>query len=181
MLIDVSRNRDSSWCKVINRIDEDESTLAFPFALNWLYPNKTISYQETILCSNNESVDSWNTIVQSLNRESTIHTLYSKDSFEEVDDPNGYLRKMLTEHYLNQFHKNGIPHHELKLKLGDVCLVMHAINGLGLANNSRVRVVSISNYSVGVIKFDNVDARQVIQIPRITFKFRMSFGQSHIN
>ena len=63
MLIDVSRNRDSSWCKVVNRIDEDESTLAFPFvkyititdqvreneALNWLYPNETISYQETIL------------------------------------------------------------------------------------------------------------------------------------
>jgi hypothetical protein len=63
MLINVSRNRDSSWCKVVNRIDEDESTLEFPFvkyttitdqvreneALNWLYPNETISYQETIL------------------------------------------------------------------------------------------------------------------------------------
>jgi hypothetical protein len=106
-LIDISRNRDSSWCKVINRIDADESTLGFPIlkyitstkqvrdneSLNWLYPNRTISYQETILCSNNESVDNWNTIIQLLNRESTIHTLYSKDSFEEVDDPSGYFVK----------------------------------------------------------------------------------------
>jgi hypothetical protein len=145
MLVDVSRNRESSWCNVVNRIDADESTLGFPFlkyititdqvrdneALNWLYPNQTISHEETILCSNNESIDNWNTIIQLLNRESSIHTLYSKDSFEEVDDPNGYLRKMLTKHYLNQFHKNGIPHHKLKLKLGDVCLVTRAINGLG--------------------------------------------------
>ena len=160
------------YITITDQVQENE-------ALNWLYPNKTISYQDTILCSNNESVDSWNTIVQSLNRESTIQTLYSKDSFEEVDNHDDYLRKKLTENYLNQFRKNGIPHHKLKLKLGDVCLVMRATNGLGLAKNSCVWAVSISKYSVGVIKFDGVDARQVIRIPRIAFKFIMSFGQSY--
>ncbi len=47
------------------RIDENTTTLGFPYlkyitkinqvtvndALNWLYPNGNVSYQETILCS----------------------------------------------------------------------------------------------------------------------------------
>ncbi len=60
----------------------------------------------------------------------------SRDSFEEVDNPNGHLKKMLTKSVLNKFQKNGVPNHELVLKMGDICLVTRAINGLGLANNS---------------------------------------------
>jgi hypothetical protein len=43
---------------------------------------------------------------------------------------------MLNTTMLNAFHKNGVPDHELTLKVGDICLVTPAINGLGLANNS---------------------------------------------
>jgi hypothetical protein len=107
--------------------------------LNWLYPNGIISYQETILCSNNESIDKWNAIVQRMNT-STEYKVMWRDSFEEVDDPNGHLKKMLTKAVLNKFRKNGVPNHELILKTGDICLVTRAINGLGLANNSRVQV-----------------------------------------
>jgi hypothetical protein len=60
----------------------------------------------------------------------------SRDSFEEVDNPNDHLKKMLTKAVLNKFQKNGVPNHELILKTGDICLVTRAINGLGLANNS---------------------------------------------
>jgi hypothetical protein len=81
MLIKVSQNQDSIWCQEVERIDENTTTLGFPYlkyitkmnqvtendALNWLYPNGIISYQETILCSNNESNDEWNAIVQRMN------------------------------------------------------------------------------------------------------------------
>jgi hypothetical protein len=91
-------------------IDENTTTLGFPYlkyitetnqvtdndALNWLYPNGNIPYQETILCSNNESVDRWNTIVQRMNT-GTEYKLVSRDSFEEVYDQNGNLKKMLTK------------------------------------------------------------------------------------
>jgi hypothetical protein len=97
MLIKVSRNQDSTWCQEIERIDENITTLGFPYlkyitktnqvtendALNWLYPNGIISYQETILCSNNESVDKWSAIVQRMNT-GTEYKVMSRDSFEEV-------------------------------------------------------------------------------------------------
>jgi hypothetical protein len=61
MLIKVSQNQDSTWCQEVERIDENTTTLGFPYlkyttetnqvtendALNWLYPNGIISYQET--------------------------------------------------------------------------------------------------------------------------------------
>jgi hypothetical protein len=82
MLIKVSQHQDSTWCQEVEKIDENITTLVFPYlkyitktnqvtdkqdALNWLYPNRNISYQETILCSNNENVDRWNAIVQRIN------------------------------------------------------------------------------------------------------------------
>jgi hypothetical protein len=52
---------------------------------------------------------------------------------------------------LNAFRKNGVPDHKLTLKVGNICLVTHAINGLGLANNSRVRIHAIHMYCVEVV------------------------------
>jgi hypothetical protein len=151
MLIKVSQNQDWPWCQEVEWIDENTPTLGFPYlkyitetnqvtdndALNWLYPNGNISYQETNLCSNNESIDRWNAIVQRLNT-GTEYKLMLRHSFEEVDDPNGHLKNMPTKAVLIKFWKNGVPNHKLILKMGDICLVTRAINGLGLANNSWV-------------------------------------------
>ncbi len=115
MLIKVSRNQDSTWWQEIERIDENTTTLGFPYlkyitktnqvtendALNWLYLNGIISYQETILCSNNESSDKWNAIVQRMNT-GTEYKVMSRVSNEEVDDPNGHSKKMLTKAVLNK-------------------------------------------------------------------------------
>ncbi len=99
MLIKVSQNQDSTWCQEVERIDENTTTIGFPYlkyitktnqatdndALNWLYPNENISYQETILCSNIESIDRRNAIVQRMNT-GTEYKLMLRESFEEVDD-----------------------------------------------------------------------------------------------
>jgi hypothetical protein len=89
-------------------------------------------------------------IVQRMNT-GTEYKVMSRDSFEEVDDLNGHLKKMLTKAVLNKFWKNGVPNHELILKTGDICLVTHSINGLGLANKSQVRVTNVLTHSVEVI------------------------------
>ncbi len=101
-------------------------------AVEWLYPGGHLDTSVTILCSTNESVDTWNAIAQGMNP-SEEHILRSKDSFSEVDDINGHLKKMLSGTLLNGFRKNGVPNHELTLKVGDVSLVTRAIHGLGLA------------------------------------------------
>jgi hypothetical protein len=96
MLIKISQNQDSTWCQEVERIEKNTTTLGFLYlktitktnqvtdddALNWLYPNRNISYQETILCSNNESVDRWNAIVQRMNT-GTEYKLMLRDSLRK--------------------------------------------------------------------------------------------------
>jgi hypothetical protein len=55
-------------------------------AVEWLYPGGQLDFSVTILCSNNASVDMWNTLAQGMNS-SVEHTLWLKDSFSGVDDP----------------------------------------------------------------------------------------------
>jgi ATP-dependent DNA helicase PIF1 len=191
MLIKVSQNQDSTWCREVERIDENTTTLGFSYlkyitktnqvtdndTLNWLYPNENISYQETNLCSNNESVDGWNVIVQRMNT-GTEYKLILRDSFEEMDDPNGHVKEMVTKAVLNIFQKNGVPNHKLVLKMGDICLVTCAINRLGLANNSQVQVTNVRMHSVEIITMGDNEG-QTVRIPRITFKFGMHYGKSY--
>jgi hypothetical protein len=72
-----------------------------------------------------------------------------------VDDIKGHLKNMLSVTLLNGFWKNGVPNHELILKVGDIYLVACAIHGLGLANNSRVRIIDIRRYSVEVVTIND--------------------------
>ena len=100
-----------------------------------------------------------------------------KDSFTEADDPRVHLKKMLSGSMLNGFQKNGIPDHELILKVNNICLVTRAINGLGLANNSRIRIVAIHRHCVEVLTVGDCTERN-IRIPHISFKFRLHYGKS---
>jgi hypothetical protein len=119
----------------------------------------------------------WNAVAQRMNS-SVEHTLRSKDSFSKVDDPKGHLKKMLSDTLLNGFQKNGVPDHELILKVGDICLVTPAINGFGLASNSQVRIIAIHRYCVEVLTVGDC-AKQNFRIPRISFKFRLPYGKSY--
>ena len=174
MLIDVSHNCNSHCCQVIGRIDEDIFKIAFPAmiyftqtnhldAVEWLFPGQQLDSNVTILCSKNTTVDMWNAIAQGLNT-SKEHVLRSRDTFLEVDDPHGHIKKMLQTSVLNTMTKNGIPNHELKLKIGDVCLVLCAIHGLGLANNSRVQIVEIGAHSVEVVTMGEIK-EQKLKLP----------------
>jgi hypothetical protein len=103
MLIDVSKHCNSLWCQVIQEEDENISKFGFPFmkyyteaehksAVEWLYPGGQVAFSATVLCSNNANISMWNAIAQGMNS-SVEHTLRLKDSFSEVDDPKGHLKK----------------------------------------------------------------------------------------
>jgi hypothetical protein len=188
MLIDVSKNQNSQWCQVLNTIDEDTCTLGLPLlnyfidedhdmAVEWLYPEGNLDFTATILCSTNESVDMWNAVAQDLNV-NVAHLLRSKDTFSEVDDVHGHIKKMLSKALLNDFKKSGVPNHELTLKVGDICLITRAMKSLELANNSRVQIVSILTHSVEV-KIIGEDSPRTLRLPRIPFKFRLKYGTSY--
>jgi len=188
MLIDVSKNCNSLWGQVIQEEDDNISKLGFPFmkyyteadhkgAVEWLYPGRQLDFSATILCSNNASVNMWNAVAQGMNS-SVEHTLRSKDSLSKVDDPKGHLQQILSAIMLNGFLKNGVPDHELILKVGNICLTTCAINGLGLTSNSRVRIIAIHRYCVKVLTVGNC-AKQNVRIPHISFKFRLPYGKSY--
>ncbi len=64
------------------------------------------------------------------------------------------------------------------MKVGDICLVTHAIHGLGLANNSRVCIIDMRRYSVEVVTINDCQ-EQNVRIPHISFKFRLPYGKSY--
>jgi hypothetical protein len=115
----------------------------------------------------------WNYVAQGKNP-SEEHILRLKDCFSEVDDMKGHLKNMMSTTMLNGFKKNDVPNHELILKVGDICLITRAINGLGLADNSRVCIIAIHRYCVEVVTIGDC-AEQNVRIPRISFKFRSKF------
>jgi hypothetical protein len=148
-------------------------------AMSWLYPN---GFQDilssTILAATNVQVDRWNKIVQEINP-SPLQSLYSKDSFTDVDDPNGNLQQMLTTSVLNEMNHTTVPPHLLELKVNDICLVTRNLSKTyGLANNTRVRILEISDRKT-VIRVQTLDNEpKSATIPRIRFKFRLPFGRS---
>jgi len=205
MLIDIRKNQHSDWCNVIEVVDENISTIGLPYmmyftsqpeieqldnqlpsqtvpncsdVMEWLHPGGILDTNATIRASSNVNVDRWNATVQNLNF-NEAHIINSKDSFSEVDDEHGHIAKMLTNHTLNAFQKNGVPHHELILKVDDVCIIIRSIKGLRIANNMRVCILAIHAHIVEVCVVGREDAGgPPIRIPRIPFRFRLKYGES---
>jgi len=110
-LLDLSRNRQSEHLYILdtNSMDTSLCKVGLPLldyfdissqdaAVAWLYPNGTfdadIALNSVILASTNNAVDRWNDIIQSLNQEEIRH-YFSRDFFNEVDDENDTLKRML--------------------------------------------------------------------------------------
>ena len=120
IISDIADNHDILALRGVQIIIEEEEALA------WLYGNTFDPdniHSQTILATTNTLVDQWNTRVQQLNCDHPIHNLKSKDEFLDIDDPYGYLEEMLSEEVLNKFNSEGIPPHELHLKVNDVCML----------------------------------------------------------
>jgi hypothetical protein len=84
---------------------------------------------------------------------------------------------MLTETVLNNFNTNGVPPHELNLRVGDVCLLQRTLDRQEkLVNNTRVKILDIKKYCIKVMTLQQ--PRSTHYIPRIRFKFRLPYGQS---
>ena len=77
-----------------------------------------------ILAVTNKQVDNCNTHIQSLNDQKTMHTLVSKDGFNEIDDPNDFIKRIITEEVMNAYTENSAPPHILHLKVNDICILL---------------------------------------------------------
>jgi energy-coupling factor transporter ATP-binding protein EcfA2 len=149
--------------------------------LQWLYPqgfsNDPDFVSSAILAATNQQVDQWNSIVQDMNP-SQLFELKSKDSLCEVDDPHGHIERMLSNTVLNNFQHVSAPSHQLLLKVGDICLITRNLSkAYGLANNTRVKLLHISQSSIRVQTLGS--SPKSAMVPRIYFKFRIKFQESY--
>ena len=155
-----------------------ESLNSLVDALLWLYPNgfdPSEMQRKCILASTNDSVDFWNEKVQQMNNNELWH-LRSKDYLCEIDDPHGILANCLNERVLNRFYANGVPKHDLYLKVDDVCIVLRCLKGSDLATNIRVKILNIEEF---VLRCEVLDgSNRIVLIPRIRFKFKLDYGDS---
>jgi ATP-dependent exoDNAse (exonuclease V) alpha subunit len=150
-------------------------------AIQWLHPDgfdsNSISTR-AVLASTNEQVDQWNETIQSLN-ENELYELPSEDEFHEVDDPNNHIRRMITPDVLHRFEENGAPPHNLKLKIGDIAILLrHYDKELGLSNNRRVQIMNITKYRI-TIKTLNEIRPIYASLPRFRFELQLPYKKSY--
>ena len=191
-ILAIGEGRDHEYAPELYRNEELENMkVGFPMmkyfiagendldAIDWLYPNgfrPDEMQRKCILASTNDSVDNWNSIVQSLNN-NEMWTLYSNNRICDVDDPHGFLARCLSEYVLNKYNANGVPRHILHLKVDDICIVVRCIKGLDLATNTRVKVIHISNQLIRCRVLDG--SERIVLIPRIRFRFKLEYGESY--
>jgi hypothetical protein len=108
---------------IVNNIAETETVL--DSSLDWLYENgfNISSIQSSaVIVGTNKSVEMWNNKIQQRNtNELNVYT--STDYLADIDDDNNYIKNMLSTRLLNTKNHSSAPPHELKLKIGDVCIL----------------------------------------------------------
>ena len=160
--------------------DGEDSVTA---ALKWLSEDGYNPKDNIILSVFNERVDYWNNLIQQLNPKE-LFRFKSHDQFADVDDDKKILSNMLTSKTMNHITNSQVPNHEVLLKVDDICFIMRPLRQLGLASNSRVRIVSITKTANGLhpktICVQTLDDfPRTISIPRICFKFKPKFKSSY--
>jgi len=108
---------------VIDTLEETEEVL--DLGLCWLFENgfnENAVISSAVIVGTNNLVNMWNKRIQKLNtKEEKLY--HSNDYLADIDDDNGHIKAMLSTKVLNSRNHSSAPPHELKLKIGDVCIL----------------------------------------------------------
>lgn len=149
-------------------------------ALRWIYPDlsdhqlppivrATRMAARAIVANTNERVAAWNTEVQKRLPHTLRRTYFSEDQLCAVHN-NDHIHEILTPETLHFCDASDVPLHELTLKVGDLCILLHNIDkSQGLTNNQRVIIRELNERSV-VISIANDPRAQVHYIARLNFR-----------
>lgn len=151
-------------------------------ALRWIYPQ---IFDETItdpvdrarqmatraICANtNERVNYWNDQVQKRLPRAESRTYFSENKLCDASHEHDRATELMTQELMHYCDKGDIPAHELKLKVGDLCILMRNIDKTeGLTNNQRIIVRGFRNRAV-VISIASDRRGKVYHIERHKFK-----------
>ena len=136
------------------------------------------SVENVTLANTNTKVDLISRCVQELNK-GEKRIFFSNDSLADVQDSHGYLKATLSEEQLNKRNNSSAPPHELRLRVGDICILTRNISIKdGLVNSGRVRILKLLKQSSAIL-IETLDSKKVqFILPRIKFKFSYSYGMN---
>jgi len=131
---------------------------------------------DVILATTNAIVDEWNEHIALFNP-NPEYVLESKHCFTTFDHKRGNLSNMISDEVLEKYNSNDVPAHKLKLKVGDVCIIMQNLSVAdGITNNTRVQILQISTNRIRCQTLG--DNPISIVLPRIRFNLRLPYGKS---
>lgn len=119
---------------------DEQSVIEFLYPMGLEYPNMIGKH---VLVATNYLGDFWNSLIQEKNPNALV-TLRSVDKLADCDDPYDILAGMLTKEVLAKYDHNGVPPHELNLKVGDIALVLITMSKADkITKNTRVLILKI--------------------------------------
>jgi hypothetical protein len=179
LLSKVFLNETSTTLSLINNIKtvatkKEVHDILFPNGMN-----NITDHNIAVLAATNKQVEQWNSYFQDLNTNQAIH-FYSKDNMCEVDDPHNYLSKMIDNLVVKEsFHDDTVPPYDLKLKLGDICILLrHVDRRGGLPNNTKVKIIGLRDNIITVSTI-NQNNPVIAKLPRYSFIIKMKYGVSY--
>ncbi|KAK4700477.1 ATP-dependent DNA helicase PIF1, partial [Phenoliferia sp. Uapishka_3] len=158
---------------MLKRLSSMDEVLTFLFPPDVLSDPPT-SIQRSFLSPLNLYVDEFNTEILSRlpgnARTYTAHDKIKEDDLAEIG--------LATEDYLSQLTANGVPAHQLHLKVGAIAVIMRNLSiEKGLVKNVRVIIKSCAQRFVEVELVASVGrASPTFCIPRIHFEFKPRFS-----
>jgi ATP-dependent DNA helicase PIF1 len=133
--------------------------------INFVYPNlEDLPNESCILTTKNYAVDEINNII--INRKvGDMKTYRSADSVENSEDVDA---QMFPVEFLNSLRLNGLPEHELKLKIGTPIMLLRNLNPKkGLSNGTRLTVKELHENTLECKVLTGKSRGEIIFLPRI--------------
>ena len=144
-----------------------------------------------ILAATNAPVQRWNDEISELRaghagkRTYLAHNFIGNREAERSDASDPFASEIEDSEFLATTGDNGVPQHELTLRVGDICFVLRTLNkSAGLVTNARVRILSLGVHRIKVCIMDSAAENNGVDItadiPRIRFTYRLGTGDLEI-
>ena len=144
-----------------------------------------------ILAATNAQVQEWNDEISEMRagdagkRTYLAHNFIGNREAERSDASDPFASEIEDSEFLATTGDNGVPQHQLTLRVGDICFVLRTINkSAGLVTNARVRILSLGVHRIKVCIIgsaaENNGVDITADIPRIRFTYRLGTGDLEI-
>ena len=167
-------NEDATWVKIPKKYIlhyesnpiEKISSLVYD-NLNIYFNNIEYLKERAIITPRNKTADEINNYILSLIPEQE-KCYYSYDTIASSSENIDELNLLYPQEFLHTLNFNGIPPHELKLKLGTPIMLLRNLNqSNGLCNGTRLIITQLTNKIIEGQIINSSNINEKVYIPRI--------------